>query len=31
LPQISLPRCSCPRSRFVWANLFSIDRSMFLR
>jgi hypothetical protein len=31
LPQISLPRCSCPRSRFVWADLFSIERSMFLR
>jgi hypothetical protein len=22
LSQISLPRCSCPSSRFVWADLF---------
>jgi hypothetical protein len=31
LPQISLPKCSCPRSRFVWVDPFFIERSMFLR
>jgi hypothetical protein len=31
LSQISLPRCSCPRSRFVWVNPFFVERSMLLR
>jgi hypothetical protein len=29
LPQISLPRCLCPSSRFVWVDPFCIERSMF--
>jgi hypothetical protein len=29
LPQISLPRCLCPSSRFVWVDPFFIERSMF--
>jgi hypothetical protein len=29
LPQISLPRCLCPSSRFVWVDPFFIERSTF--
>jgi hypothetical protein len=31
LPQISLPRCLCPSSRFVWVDPIFIERSTFLR